>query len=155
MPSWSKSPFYTSKDVGSKETYAKDVFFSALSSPKAKGETASLSFGSSFGFPRIAVAGAKPAFFSPQMKEKVRGKNTFSLCEIQKWRTHSILWVHRIKHKAALSWQSFRWQETLGLVGASERNESKSKMDQGSLPTKPIGKVLKDEMCKVDRAPVV
>nr|QMQ97481.1 ribosomal protein L2 [Solanum wrightii]QMQ97659.1 ribosomal protein L2 [Solanum sisymbriifolium] len=154
MPSWSKSPFFTSKDAGSKKTCAKDVFFSALSSPKAKGETASLSFGSSFGFPRIAVAGAKPAFFAPRMREKVRGKNTFSLCEIRKWRTHSILWVHRIKRKAALSWQSFRRQETLGLVGASERNESKPKTDQGSLPAKPIGEGLKDGTCKVDRAPV-
>ena len=120
MPSLSKSPFLTSKDAGSKKTCAKDVFFSALSSPKAKGETASLSFGSSFGFP-----------------------------------THSILWVHRIKRKAALSWQSFRRQETLGLVGASERNESKPKTDQGSLPAKPIGEGLKDGTCKVDRAPVV
>ncbi|KAI5666069.1 hypothetical protein M9H77_15922 [Catharanthus roseus] len=76
MPSWPKSPF-TSKGAGSKKTCAKDVFFSALSSPnpKAKGETASLSFGSSFAFPRIAVAGAKPAFFAPRMREKVRGKN--------------------------------------------------------------------------------
>ena len=151
MPPWSKSQ----ASAGSKKTCAKDVFFSALSSPKAKGETASLSFGSSFGFPRIAVAGAKPAFFAPRMREKVRGKNTFSLCEIRKWRTHSILWVHRIKRKAALSWQSFRRQETLGLVGASERNESKPKTDQGSLPAKPIGEGPKDGACKVDRAPVV
>ncbi|OIT06415.1 60s ribosomal protein l2, mitochondrial [Nicotiana attenuata] len=150
MPSWSKSPFFTCKDAGSKKTCAKDVFFSALSSPKAKGETAPLSFGSSFGFPRIAVAGAKPAFFAPRMREKVRGKNTFSLYEIRKWRTNSILWVHRIKRKAALSWQSFRRQETLGLVGASERNESKPKTDQGSLPAKPIGEGLKDGRCKVD-----
>ena len=153
MPSWSKSPF-TSKGAGSKKTCAKDLFFSAFSSPKAKGETASLSFGSSFAFPRIAVAGAKPAFFAPRMK-KVRGKNTFSLCEIRKWRTHSILWAHRIKRKAALSWQSFRRQETLGLVGASEHNKSKPKMDQGSLPAKPIGVGTKDGTCKVDRAPVV
>jgi hypothetical protein len=155
MPSWSKSPF-TSKGAGSKKTCVKDVFFSALSSPnpKAKGETASLSFGSSFAFPRIAVAGAKPAFFAPRMREKGRGKNTFSLCEIRKWRTHSILWAHRIKRKAALSWQSFRRQETLGLVGASEHNESKPKMDQGSLPAKPIGEGTKDGTCKVDRAPV-
>ena len=133
MPSWSKSPFFTSKDAGSKKTCAKDVFFSALSSPKAKGETASLSFGSSFGFPRIAVAGAKPAFFAPRMREKVIGKKTFSLCEVRKWRTHCVLWAHRIKRKAALSWQSFRRQETLGLVGAAEHNESKPKADQGSL----------------------
>ncbi|KAI5639260.1 hypothetical protein M9H77_00585 [Catharanthus roseus] len=132
MPSWSKSPF-TSKGAGSKKTCAKDVFFSALSSPnpKAKGETASLSFGSSFAFPRIAVAGAKPAFFAPRMREKVRGKNTFSLCEIRKWRTHSSLWAHRIKRKAALSWQSF------------------------SLLAKPIGEGTKDGTCKVDRATVV
>ncbi|XP_047256219.1 60S ribosomal protein L2, mitochondrial-like [Capsicum annuum] len=102
-----------------------DVFFSALSSPKAKGETVSLFFGSSFGFPRIAIAGAKPAFFSPRMRESQRKKH------------------------------SFRWQETLGLVGASERNESKPKTDQGSLPAKPIGEGLKDGTCKVDRAPVV
>nr|WMZ41816.1 ribosomal protein L2 [Trachelospermum jasminoides] len=154
MPSWLKSPF-TSKGAGSKKTCAKDVFFSALSSPNPKAKVStSLSFGSSFAFPRIAVAGAKPAFFAPRMREKVRGKNTFSLCEIRKWRTHSILWAHRIKRKAALSWQSFRRQETLGLVGASEHNESKPKMDQGSLPTKPIGEGTKDGTCKVDRAPV-
>ena len=153
MPPWSKSPF-TSKGAGRKKTCAKDVFFSAFSSPKAKGETASLSFGSSCGFPRIAVAGAKPAFFAPRMRDKVRGKNTFSLCEVRKWRTHSILWAHRIKRKAALSWQSFRRQDTLGLVGAAEHNESKPKTDQGSLPAKPIGERPKDGACKVDRAPV-
>nr|QKO27839.1 ribosomal protein L2 [Petrosavia sakuraii] len=107
--------------------------FSSLSSPLAKGETASLSFGSSLGFPRIAVAGAKPAFFAPRMREKQRGKNTFSLCEIRKWRTHCVLWAHRIKRQAALSWESLRQQETLGLVGAAEHNESKPKADQGSL----------------------
>nr|QGX42486.1 ribosomal protein L2 [Ligustrum quihoui]UOL65239.1 ribosomal protein subunit L2 [Ligustrum ovalifolium]UZO68530.1 ribosomal protein L2 [Ligustrum japonicum] len=153
MPSFSKSPFTsTSKGAESKKTCAKDVFFSAFSSPKAKGETASLSFGSSFGFPRIAVAGAKPAFFAPRMREKVRGKNTISLCEIRKCRTHSILWAHRIKGKAALSWQ--RRQETLGLVGASEHNESKPKTDQGFY-TKAIDEGPKDGTCKVDRAPVV
>ncbi|XP_058225254.1 large ribosomal subunit protein uL2mz [Rhododendron vialii] len=146
MPPWSKGPF-TGKGPGSQKTCAKDVFFSALSSPKAMGEIAPLSFSSSFGFPRIAVAGAKPAFFAPRMREKVRGKNTFSLCEIRKWATHSIQWAHRIKRKAALSWQSFRGQETDGLVGAAEHNESKLKTDQSSLPTK-------DGRCKVDRAPV-
>nr|UEK25624.1 ribosomal protein L2 [Humulus lupulus] len=153
MPPWLKSPF-TSKCAGSKKTCANDVFFSAFSSPKAFGETASLSFDSSFGFPRIAVAGAKPAFLAPRMRDKLRGKNTFSLCEVRKWRTHSILWAHRIKRKAALSWQSFRRQETLGLVGAAEHNESKPKTDQGSLPAKPIGEGPKDGACKVDRAPV-
>lgn len=156
MPPSSKSAF-ASKGAGSTKTLVKDVFFSAFSSPKAKGETASLSlaFASSFAFPRIAVAGAKPAFFAPRMRQKVRGKSTFSLCEVRKWRTHSILWAHRIKGKAGLSWQSFRRQETDGLVGAVEHNKSKPKTDQGSLPAKPIGERAKDGACKVDRAPVV
>ncbi|KAG5539055.1 hypothetical protein RHGRI_019570 [Rhododendron griersonianum] len=64
MPPWSKGPF-TSKGAGSQKTCAKDVFFSALSSPKAMGETAPLSFSSSFGFPRIAVQGlSEEACFS-------------------------------------------------------------------------------------------
>ncbi|KAG9438903.1 hypothetical protein H6P81_021201 [Aristolochia fimbriata] len=170
--------------AGSKKTCALDVFFSALSSPKAKGgtETASLSFGSSLCFPRIAVAGAKPAFFAPRMREKLKGK------------TRSLFSFSRIKRQAALSWQSLRRQETLGLVGAAEHNESKPKADQGSLlpsqvlayalcsgrpsylhasksldkallpveasrfgslPAKPIGEGPKDGACKVDRAPVV
>ncbi|KAK1556258.1 hypothetical protein Q3G72_001578 [Acer saccharum] len=56
---------------------AKDVFLSALSS----GETPSLSLG----LPRIAVAGAKPAYFAPRMREEkvVGGKNTVSLCEFR------------------------------------------------------------------------
>lgn len=133
MPSWSKSHF-TSKGAGSKKTCAKDVFFSAFSSPLYNiklGEIYRNKNVRSFGFPRIAVAGAKPAFFVFRMREKARkkgGKNTFSLCEIRKWRTHSILWAHRIKRKAALSWQSFRRQEILGLVGASSHNESKPKL---------------------------
>ncbi|KAL7174753.1 hypothetical protein ACSBR1_043931 (mitochondrion) [Camellia fascicularis] len=51
--------------------------------------------------------------------------------------------------------KSFRRQETLGLVGAAEHNESKPKTDQGSLPAKPIGEGPKDGTCKVDRAPVL
>lgn len=102
-------PVNSEDGAGSKKTCAKDVFFSAFS-PKAKEETASLSFGRSFGFPRIAVAGAKPAFFAPRRKENVGGKNTFSLSEIQKLDTNSIIWAHRIKRKAAVSWQNFRQQ---------------------------------------------
>ncbi|KAK4383379.1 60S ribosomal protein L2, mitochondrial [Sesamum angolense] len=59
----------------------------------------------------------------------------------------------RIKRKAALSWQSFRRQEILGLVGASEHNESKPKTDQGFY-TKAIDEGPKNGTCKVDRAPV-
>ncbi|KAL3528073.1 hypothetical protein ACH5RR_012729 [Cinchona calisaya] len=153
MPSWSKNPF-TSKGAGSKKTCTENVFFSTFSSPKAKGETVSLSFCSSFAFPWIDVAGAKPALFAPQIK-KVRGKHTFFLCTIRKRTTHSIPWAHRIKCKAMLSWKSFRQQETLELVGASEQNKSKPKMDQDSLPAKPISKGTKNGICKVDRAPIL
>ncbi|EPS74677.1 hypothetical protein M569_00052, partial [Genlisea aurea] len=145
--SWWKSHF-TSKGAGSKKTCAKDIFLSAFSSQKAKG-VKHLSFGSSF--PRIAVVGAKPAFFVFRMREQVRGKNTFSLFEIRKWRTHSIPWVHRMKRKAALSWQSLRWQEILG--GADEHNESKT--DQAWMDiVKRIDEGPKNGTCKVDRAPV-
>ncbi|KAK7847306.1 60s ribosomal protein l2 [Quercus suber] len=142
MPLWKKSPFPR-------------CFLLCLLLKRAKGEAASLSFSSSFAFPSIVVAGAKPAFFTERMREKLRGKNTFSLFEVRKWRTHNILWAHRIKRKATLSWQSFRRQDTLGLVGVAEHNESKPKMDQGSLTTKLIGERPKDGACKVDRAPVV
>ncbi|PHT80661.1 hypothetical protein T459_13676 [Capsicum annuum] len=82
------------------------------------------------------------------MRKKVKKKHVLSLRD-PKVDTHSILWVHRIKRKAALSWQSFRWQETLGLVGAFERNKLKPKMDQGSFPAKMIGEGMKDGTCKV------
>ncbi|THU43483.1 hypothetical protein C4D60_Mb00t02260 [Musa balbisiana] len=135
MPPWAKSQ----ASAGSKQTSAKDVFLSALSSPFAKGETTSLCFDSSLSIPRIAVAGAKRTFFAPRMRDQVLGQNTFSLCEIRKWRTDCVIWAHRIKRKGALSWQSLRQQERLGLVEAAEHNESKPKTDQGSLPAKPIG----------------
>ncbi|PHT37982.1 60S ribosomal protein L2, mitochondrial [Capsicum baccatum] len=67
---------------------------------------------------------------------------------------YSIILVHRIKRKVALSWQSIRMQETLGIVGAFERDESKPKSNQGRLLANPIGKKLKDGIFKVDRAPV-
>nr|XP_018677058.1 PREDICTED: uncharacterized protein LOC103973621 [Musa acuminata subsp. malaccensis] len=150
MPPWSKSQ----ASAGSKQTSAKDVFFSSLSSPFAKGDTTSLCFDSSLSIPRIAVAGAKRTFFAPRMRDQVLGINPFSLCEIRKWRTDCVIWAHRIKRKGALSWQSLRQQERLGLVEAAEHNESKPKTDQGSLQAKPIGEGMKDRACKVDRAPV-
>ena len=124
----------------------KDVFLPALSSPGARREAAtSPSSGSSLGLPRIAVAGAKPASSAPRMREELRGIKTFSLCEVRRWGTHSVLRAHRIKRRAALSRQSYWRQETLRLVEAAEHNESRPKADQGP----------KDGACKVDRAPVV
>nr|AKI85071.1 ribosomal protein L2 [Hypseocharis bilobata] len=124
MPPPSKSPC-TSEDAGRKKTSVRDVFLSAFSSPKSKGEAASVSFVRSSGLPRIAVAGAKPTFFASQMSRTPEEKNTFSLSEVQQWRTDSDVWAHRMKRKAALSWHRFKQQDTLGLVGAAERNESK------------------------------
>ncbi|XP_015164086.1 60S ribosomal protein L2, mitochondrial-like [Solanum tuberosum] len=68
-------------------TCANDVFFSTLSSTKAKGETATHFFGSSFDFPRIAVTGSKPAFFASQMREEVRGKITYK---------HGSVWIETL-----------------------------------------------------------
>jgi len=71
------------------------VFFSALYSSKAKKKAATLGpFGSFLTLPRIALAGAKPAF---------RGDNTFSQSESQRWKTYSIFWARKIERKA-LSW---------------------------------------------------
>lgn len=92
---------------GSKLTCEKDVFLSAYS-PKAKGVDSSLALGKSPGFPRMAVAGAKPGFFSLRAKEEVGERNTFSLSDIQKWKPQSIVWAHRFKRKAAISWQSLK-----------------------------------------------
>ncbi|KAK1368169.1 60S ribosomal protein L2, mitochondrial [Heracleum sosnowskyi] len=92
---------------GSKLTCEKDIFLSAYS-PKAKGVNLSVALGKSLGFPRMAVAGAKPAFFSLRAKEEVGERNTFSLSDIQKWKPQSIVWAHRLKRKAAISWQSLK-----------------------------------------------
>lgn len=64
MPPWSKSPFTsTSKDIGSKKIVL-GTFSSVSSSQKIKGEIASLFFGSSLGFIKIAVAkGVSVALF--------------------------------------------------------------------------------------------
>nr|YP_010576524.1 ribosomal protein L2 [Andreaea regularis]UZN44065.1 ribosomal protein L2 [Andreaea regularis] len=87
----------------SKAQKRKYVFFSALSSPKARRETATLGpFGSFLGLPRIALAGAKPAFFASRMKD-FREENTFSRSEGRRWKTHSVLWAQIIERKA-LSW---------------------------------------------------
>jgi len=120
----------------------KDVFLPALSSPEAQREAATSPSLRSLGLPRIAVAGAKPAFFAPRMREELFKKKKFSLCEVRRWGAHSVRRAHRIKRKAALSWQSSWRQETFRLVEAAEHNESRPKADQGP------------KACKVDRAPV-
>lgn len=122
-----------------KKTSAKDIFTSAFTR-RSKGETAFLP---SSGFPRIAVAGAKPAFFAFVKKEKyVQGENTFSLSDIEQWKPDSIRWEHRIKRKAAVSWHSFARQENLGILGDHEHKESKTKKDYAKANRAPISYIL-------------
>lgn len=144
----SKSPF-TSKvtAIGSKMTSVNDVFLSAFSSSKVKGDNTPYSFVSSLGLPRMAVAGAKPDFFVPRMKDDVKGNESLSLNEIKKWDKDSIVWAHKLKRKAAVSWQSLRHQEMLGLGGVAELNKSKPKV-------KAMDKEKSGEKFTADRAPV-
>lgn len=125
----------TSKGTETQKTCARDVFLSAFSTPRAKGETASFSLCGLHNLPRIAVAGAKATFFAPQMYKKHGGKNTVSLNEVQKWNSRSSIWAHRMKRKAAVSWQSFKWRDTLGFVGVADSNDSKTGSNHVSLPS--------------------
>ncbi|KAJ9555043.1 hypothetical protein OSB04_009657 [Centaurea solstitialis] len=144
----SKSPF-TSKvaAVGSKITSVDDVFLSAFSSLKAKGRNAPYSFVSALGLPRMAVAGAKPDFFVPRMKDDVKENESLSLNDIKKWDKDSIVWGHKLKRKAAVSWQSLRHQEMLGLGGVAELNKSKPKV-------KAMEKEKSGDKFTADRSPV-
>ncbi|XP_020265765.1 uncharacterized protein LOC109841264 [Asparagus officinalis] len=78
-----------------------------------------------FRFPRIAVAGARPAFFAPRAAgEEDIGEN-LTLDEIWRWKTRSI------DRKVALSWQSS------GFV------ESRPKLEQSNLlPTQVLSYAL-------------
>nr|AKI85068.1 ribosomal protein L2 [Melianthus villosus] len=131
-----------SKDAGSKKSCVRDVLLSAFSSSKAEEETAFVLLSSSSSFPRVAVAGAKPAYFAAGMSSELSGKDMFSLCDVQKWRTNSTHSEHRIKRKAAISWQSLK-QGNLGFVAAVEHNKSKQS-----------GKGSKDGASNINRAPV-
>ncbi|KDP29079.1 hypothetical protein JCGZ_16468 [Jatropha curcas] len=135
IPSGLKS-LSTSENAESKNTCARDVFLSAFSTPKPKRATTSFSLSGSLNCPRIAVAGAKPTFFAPQSREKGGGKSTFSLGEVQKWNKRSSIWTNRMKSKAAISWRSFKWHDTLGFVGAADSNESRPENDNVSKPSK-------------------
>ncbi|XP_047938313.1 60S ribosomal protein L2, mitochondrial-like isoform X2 [Salvia hispanica] len=113
------SKSFFSEGSRSRITNGKDVIVSAFST-KAKGENAD-------GFPRIAVAGSRPAYFVLGEKEEVGGKDAFSLGEVQKWKKDSARWMHRIKRKGAVSWSSLMGQEKLGTKGSKPRNGGKAK----------------------------
>lgn len=126
------------REAGSKLSSVKDVFVSAFSSQQSKGE-------SLVNFPRIAVAGAKPAVFAPQSREKVGGggERTYSLSDVRRWKKDSVLWEHRLKRKAAVSWTSFVREGPVGLATAADVDESMS-----------MGKISKNLGHEVDRAPL-
>lgn len=134
--------------TGTQMTNVKDVFLSAFSS-NWKRHNAPYSFVNSLGVPRMAVAGAKPEFFVPRMKDDVKENESLLLNEVKKWDKDSVVWGHKMKRKAAVSWGSLRERAILGLIGVGEVNESKSKSK-----VKEIEKEKKDGKFGVDRAPV-
>ncbi|KAI3499286.1 hypothetical protein L1887_35081 [Cichorium endivia] len=134
--------------TGTQMTNVKDVFLSAFSS-NWKRHNAPYSFVNSLGVPRMAVAGAKPEFFVPRMKDDVKENESLLLNEVKKWDKDSVVWGHKMKRKAAVSWGSLRERAILGLIGVGEVNESKSKSK-----VKEMEKQKKDGKFGVDRAPV-
>ncbi|KAG2613990.1 hypothetical protein PVAP13_4KG377000 [Panicum virgatum] len=116
---------------------------SALYSSLGNGVIPSVSSGASLSLPRIALAGAKPAFFA-QVRGNEEGKQTFSLSGIQKWATDDALWAHRMKRQAALSWQNDLKKKSLPLTQANRFT---------SLAAKSIG-MSKEPKRKVDCVPV-
>ncbi|KAL1557344.1 60S ribosomal protein L2, mitochondrial-like [Salvia divinorum] len=113
----SKSCF--SEGSRSRITSRKDVIVSAFST-KAKGENTD-------GFPRIVVAGSRPAYFVLGEEEEVGGKDSFNLGEVQKWKKDSSRWMHRIKREGAVSWSSLMGREKLGLTGLKPRNGGRTR----------------------------
>ncbi|KAI3773305.1 hypothetical protein L1987_47830 [Smallanthus sonchifolius] len=140
----SKSPFTkaTTTPVGTQMTNVKDVFLSAFSSSKA--DKTPYSFVNYLGLPRMAVAGARPDFFVPRLKDDGKDNESVALNEIKKWDKDSIAWAHKMKRKAAVSWQSVRGHKMLGLVG---QNGSK-------LNSKTVDKQKRDGKFTEDCAPV-
>lgn len=136
--------FHAESSGEGKKLGVKDVFLSAFS----KGDAASaFAFGSSPIIPRVAVAGAKPAYFVAKERGDADGKDTFSLAEIGKWKADSCLWNQRIKRQAAISWHSSidYGKVKLGLVGACEEEKQLKLLD---------GKDRKKGNVKADRSPV-
>ncbi|KAI7728703.1 hypothetical protein M8C21_019074 [Ambrosia artemisiifolia] len=131
--------------VGNQMTNVRDVFFSAFSSSKT--DKTSYSFVNSLGLPRMAVAGAKPDFFVPRLKDDVKDDESLSLNEIKKWDKDSIAWAHKMKRKAAVSWQSVRGHAMSGLIELAGQNGSKSN-------SKTMDKQKRDGKFTEDFAPV-
>ncbi|KAK9079264.1 hypothetical protein SSX86_000934 [Deinandra increscens subsp. villosa] len=131
--------------AGTRMTNVKDVFLSAFSSSAV--DKTPYSFVTSLGLPRMAVAGAKPNFFVPKLKDDAKDDESMSLHEIKRWDKDSIVWSHKMKRKAAVSWQSVKGHRMLGLVGVAGQNGS-------NLNSKTMGKQKSDGKLNEDCAPV-
>lgn len=113
-------------EAGGKISSVKDVFVSAFASKRGKGESLT-------NIPRAAVAGAKPAVFSPRTGEQVsEGEKQFSLSDVQRWRKDSILWEHKLKRKAAVPWLSFVHDEPVGLAKAAQNEKLSGKSSKNA-----------------------
>ncbi|GKC03424.1 ribosomal protein L2 [Tanacetum coccineum] len=144
---------YTSKatDEGTKPTNVRDVFLSAFSSSDPWAHRGRFAFVSELGVPRMALAGSRPDFFVPRYKDVVLDTERLaSDDEVKNWRKDSIVWDHKMKRTAAVSWQSVRRQEIgLGFAGVCGDKDSKLKAVY-----KAIGKEHLNGKFTVDRAPV-
>ncbi|CAN1346653.1 60S ribosomal protein L2, mitochondrial [Linum perenne] len=100
----SSKPFLKGTSV--QRTSVRDIFLTAFSrNRKGKGESAAPSERCQ-ALPRIAVVGAQPNFFAPQLREEAEGKTAFAISEINKYKKQSSTWDNRNKRKAAIPWQS-------------------------------------------------
>nr|KAJ0197009.1 hypothetical protein LSAT_V11C700344660 [Lactuca sativa] len=121
----------------------KDIFLSAFSSSNGKKRhDVPYSFVNVLGVPRMAVAGVKPEFFVPRMKDDMKENESLLLNEVIMWDKDSVVWGHKIKRKT----ESLRQRGILRVVNESE-SKSKSKVRESE-------KVEKYGKFGVDRAPV-
>jgi ribosomal protein L2 len=132
-----------------KEKVASSVLCSSL----GNGGIPSLNSGTSLSLPRVALAGAKPAFFAPQVRGNEEGKETFSLSEIQKWATDGVLWEQRMRRQAALSWQNdLKKKPSLPVQvnrfsSLAAKSTGTSKGPKGKVDCVPVSYILASHQC--------
>lgn len=125
---------------------------SALFSSLGNGDIAPVNSGVSMRLPRIAVAGAKPAFFA-RVKGNEEGKQSFPLSAIQKWATDDVLWAQRMKRQAAISWQNdLKKKHSLNTQSNSfsslaAKSSGASKGPKGNGDCVPVSYILASHQC--------
>ncbi|PUZ69813.1 hypothetical protein GQ55_2G142600 [Panicum hallii var. hallii] len=124
---------------------------SALYSSLGNGDIPSVNSCASMSLPRIALAGAKPTFFT-QARGNEEGKQTFSLSGIQKWATDDALWAQRMKRQAALSWQNDLKKKPLPQAQANfststTKSMGTSKGPNGKVDCVPVSYILASHQC--------